>query len=187
MNGGVALCVEVDRSRIEKRLQTRYLDEWTDDLDTALAWCASTPTPRRPGASAAGQRGGDPARILATGHQPDLVTTRPAPTTSSTATSRRPEPGRRGGDAQQRAEAYASGPAVHAHHVEACWSSSGGGRDLRLRQQPPRAGQRAGCANAFDFLASCPPSSGRYSAGHRPFRWVALSGDRRTSMSPTRP
>ena len=27
MNGGVALCVEVDRSRIERRLKTRYLDE----------------------------------------------------------------------------------------------------------------------------------------------------------------
>ena len=35
--GGVALCVEVDRSRIEKRIQTRYLDEWTDNLDDALA------------------------------------------------------------------------------------------------------------------------------------------------------
>src|SRR5438552_15775840 len=27
MNGGVALCVEVDRHRIERRLETRYLDE----------------------------------------------------------------------------------------------------------------------------------------------------------------
>src|SRR5664279_1692658 len=33
MNGGVALCIEVDPHRIERRLQTRYLDEWTDNLD----------------------------------------------------------------------------------------------------------------------------------------------------------
>jgi urocanate hydratase len=38
MNGGVALCVEVDPTRIERRVKTRYLDRETDDLDTALSW-----------------------------------------------------------------------------------------------------------------------------------------------------
>ena len=36
MNGGVSLNVEVDPARIERRLETRYLDEWADDLDTAV-------------------------------------------------------------------------------------------------------------------------------------------------------
>ena len=36
MAGGVCLCVEVDPSRIERRLETRYLDEATDSLDDAL-------------------------------------------------------------------------------------------------------------------------------------------------------
>lgn len=36
MAGGVALCVEVDRGRIQRRLDTKYLDTWTDDLDRAL-------------------------------------------------------------------------------------------------------------------------------------------------------
>src|SRR5688500_13818625 len=36
MNGGVALVVEVDPSRIEKRLATGYLDESTPDLDVAI-------------------------------------------------------------------------------------------------------------------------------------------------------
>ena len=40
MNGGVALVVEVDRTRIDRRLATRYLDEATDSLDVALARCA---------------------------------------------------------------------------------------------------------------------------------------------------
>jgi urocanate hydratase len=35
--GGAILCVEVDPSRIERRLETRYLDEATDSLDDALA------------------------------------------------------------------------------------------------------------------------------------------------------
>src|SRR5262245_49746865 len=37
MAGAAILCVEVDRSRIERRLETRYLDEWTDSLDDAVA------------------------------------------------------------------------------------------------------------------------------------------------------
>ena len=37
MNGGVALCVEVDPERIRRRLETRYLDEQADDLDDAVA------------------------------------------------------------------------------------------------------------------------------------------------------
>ncbi len=36
MNEGVALVIEVDERRIERRLATGYLDEATDDLDTAL-------------------------------------------------------------------------------------------------------------------------------------------------------
>jgi urocanate hydratase len=36
MNGGTALIVEVDPNRIERRLQTRYVDEATDDLERAL-------------------------------------------------------------------------------------------------------------------------------------------------------
>ncbi len=36
MNGGVALCVEVDPHRIERRLETGYLDESYDDVDAAV-------------------------------------------------------------------------------------------------------------------------------------------------------
>ncbi len=36
MNDGVALCVEVDPARIERRLATRYLDEQADTLDDAV-------------------------------------------------------------------------------------------------------------------------------------------------------
>lgn len=36
MNEGIALCIEVDRSRIQRRVETRYLDEYYEDLDRAL-------------------------------------------------------------------------------------------------------------------------------------------------------
>lgn len=35
-NEGVAICVEVDKHRIDRRLETRYLDTWTDSLDEAI-------------------------------------------------------------------------------------------------------------------------------------------------------
>src|SRR6187431_2590206 len=37
MNEGVCLIAEVDRSRIERRLEKRYLDEWAPSLDAGLA------------------------------------------------------------------------------------------------------------------------------------------------------
>ena len=36
MNGGVAICVEVDQSRIQRRLETRYLDVEANSIDHAL-------------------------------------------------------------------------------------------------------------------------------------------------------
>ena len=38
MNEGVALVVEVDRWRIERRLAHRYLDVATDNLEEAMTW-----------------------------------------------------------------------------------------------------------------------------------------------------
>jgi len=37
MNDGVVLVVDVDRTRLERRVHDRYLDEWTSDLDAAIA------------------------------------------------------------------------------------------------------------------------------------------------------
>ena len=38
MNEGVMLCVEVDPTRIQRRLDTRYCDRMTHDLEEALRW-----------------------------------------------------------------------------------------------------------------------------------------------------
>src|SRR5919109_2151908 len=38
MNEGLALCVEVDPARAQRRLDTRYLDRLTERLDEALGW-----------------------------------------------------------------------------------------------------------------------------------------------------
>jgi urocanate hydratase len=48
MNGGVAIVVEVDPERIRRRLDTRYLDVSTDDLDDALARAEAARADRQP-------------------------------------------------------------------------------------------------------------------------------------------
>ncbi len=41
LNDGVVLCIEVDRTRIQRRLDTRYCDTMTESLDEALSLCAA--------------------------------------------------------------------------------------------------------------------------------------------------
>jgi urocanate hydratase len=48
MAGAAILCIEVDPSRIERRLETRYLDEAADSLDDALARIRAAAAERRP-------------------------------------------------------------------------------------------------------------------------------------------
>src|SRR5204863_261695 len=48
MLGGAILCVEVDPGRIQRRLDTRYLDEATDSLEDALARIRAAAAERRP-------------------------------------------------------------------------------------------------------------------------------------------
>jgi urocanate hydratase len=48
MNDGVVICVEVDPSRIERRIKTRYLDRETADLEEALRWADEARANREP-------------------------------------------------------------------------------------------------------------------------------------------
>jgi urocanate hydratase len=48
MCDGVALCIEVDLHRIERRIETRYLDERAADLDDALARAAAAVRENQP-------------------------------------------------------------------------------------------------------------------------------------------
>ncbi|MET0476208.1 MAG: urocanate hydratase [Mycobacterium sp.] len=48
MNEGVAICVDVDESRIDRRIAKRYLDVKADDLDDALAKAIEARDAKRP-------------------------------------------------------------------------------------------------------------------------------------------
>ncbi len=47
LNGGVALCIDVDPTRVQRRLETRYLDELADSLEDAVARCELARKERR--------------------------------------------------------------------------------------------------------------------------------------------
>jgi len=182
MNGGVALCVEVDRTRIEKRIQTRYLDEWTDNLDTALALVRQYADAKE--ARSIGLLGNAaevlPA-VLATGFQPDLVTDQTSAhdeyngyipaglTLAAAAVLRKDDP-----------EAYVQRALASMRtHVEAMleFQRRGAltfdyGNNLRAQAE------RAGCASAFGFPGFVPAFiRPLFCKGIGPFRWAALSGD----------
>jgi urocanate hydratase len=47
MNDGVALCIDVDPARVQRRIDTRYLDGVADGLDDAIARCTRARDERR--------------------------------------------------------------------------------------------------------------------------------------------
>jgi urocanate hydratase len=48
MNDGVAICIDVDQSRITRRIEHRYLDEQADSLDDAVARAVAARDEKRP-------------------------------------------------------------------------------------------------------------------------------------------
>jgi urocanate hydratase len=75
MNGGVALCVEVDPARIERRLATRYLDEVAGSLEDAVARVEVARAERRAVSIGLCANAADALpRLLARGFAADVVT-----------------------------------------------------------------------------------------------------------------
>ena len=48
MAGGVAICVEIDESRIKRRIDTDYLDKSTDDIAEAISWAKKAIKEKKP-------------------------------------------------------------------------------------------------------------------------------------------
>src|SRR5437867_2968005 len=75
MNDGVALCVEVDEARIERRLRTGYLDRATARLDEAVAWAEEARARNAPASiGLVGNAAEVYPELLRRGFEPDVVT-----------------------------------------------------------------------------------------------------------------
>ena len=182
MNEGIALCVEVDPGRIERRLKTRYLDRETDSIDRAIEWCDDA---RRAEEAVSIGLLGNAAEclpeLLRRGFVADIVTDQtsahdplggyvPAGLSVKEAAELR----ERDPDEYQR-RAYRS----MASHVEAMVGFLERGSVVFDYGNNLRAGAEAG---GFERAYSYPgfvPAFVRplFCEGRGPFRWAALSGD----------
>ncbi|MBI3648989.1 MAG: urocanate hydratase [Actinobacteria bacterium] len=184
MNEGVALCVEVDPARIERRVKTRYLDRETDSIDQALAWVEEA---RAAGEAVSIGLIGNCAEVepelLRRGFRPDVVTDQTSAhdplggyvpsglALDEAAALRERDPG------EYQRRAYAS----MAEHVRAMVGFMDAGAITFDYGNNLRAGAEIGGLE-HDRAYSYPgfvPAFVRplFCRGKGPFRWVALSGD----------
>ena len=184
MNGGVALCVEIDPARIERRIKTRYLDRESDDLDEALRWVDEARSARE--AVSIGLVGNCAEvlpELLARGFAPDLVTDQTSAhdplggyvpaglTLEEAARLREDDP------AGYERRSFAS----MARHVEAMVGFLDGGAVVFDYGNNLRAGAETGGLaheRAYAYPGFVPAFvRPMFCEGKGPFRWAALSGD----------
>jgi urocanate hydratase len=180
--GGVALCIEVDPTRIQRRLETRYLDEVAADLDDAIERAEAAKRARR-GRSIgllANAAEALPAMVRR-GFVPDLVTDQtsahdprygylpPLSADADPAALRAADPD---GYMTRVREAI-------AEHVRAILAMRRSGAIAFDYGNNLRAEARtAGVEDAFDYPGFVPAFiRDSFCEGRGPFRWVALSGD----------
>ena len=183
MNGGVALCVEVDPGRIGRRLETGYVDarDRVPRRGAALGG-GGLQRPRAALDRSAGQRrrrlsrAGAPRRRPRPGHRPDLGARHDQRLRAQRHGLDEALALRRSDPAEYKRRAIA---AIVEHVAAMVALQKAGAARLRLRQQHPRRGDKAaGYADAFAFPGFVPPYiRPLFCRGNGPFRWVALSGD----------
>jgi urocanate hydratase len=181
MNEGVALCVEVDWQRIERRLETRYLDTATRDLDEAVKMCRTAARERR--ALSVGLLGNAAdvlPRLLADGFEPDIVTDQ---TSAHDPLSYVPNDMSLTGAERLRLEDGAAytrrSRAAMARHCEAMVGFLDRGAEVFDYGNGLRAeAEKGGFDRAFAYPGFLPAYiRPLFCEGKGPFRWVALSGD----------
>ena len=184
MNGGVALCVEVDPARIERRIKTRYLDRETDDLDEALRWVDEARSARE--AVSIGLVG-NCAEVLpdlfARGFAPDLVTDQTSahdPLGGYVPMGLSLDDGAKLREADPEGYQRRSFDSM-ARHVEAMVGFLDAGAIVFDYGNNLRAGAEAGGITherAYAYPGFVPAFvRPMFCEGKGPFRWVALSGD----------
>ncbi|MEU4713350.1 urocanate hydratase [Micromonospora purpureochromogenes] len=181
MNGGACLIVDVDRSRLARRVHDRYLDEIADSLDDAVQRVLAAKRDRR--ALSVGVVGNAATifpELLVRGVEIDVVTDQ---TSAHDPLSYLPV-GVEVADARDYAAAKPAeftdrARASMAQHVEAMVGFLDAGAEVFDYGNSIRGeAQLAGYERAFDFPGFVPAYiRPLFCEGKGPFRWAALSGD----------
>ena len=182
LNDGVVLAIDVDRTRIERRVDTRYCDTITESLDEALSLCEAA---RREGRALSVGLVGNCAEVLPEivrrGVVIDVVTDQtsahdplngyvPVGFTLAQAAELRQR------DAAEYTRLSTESMAIHVNAMldlqRAGAIAFDYGNNIR------RFAADAGCTDAFNIPGFVPEYiRPLFCEGNGPFRWVALSGD----------
>ena len=182
LHGAAVLAVEVDPSRIVKRLETGYCDRITSDLDEALRWLDEA---RRAGAALSVGLVGNAAEVhpelVRRGVRPDVVTDQtsahdmlhgyvPAGMSLDAAAALRE---------RDPAEYVRRSTASAVKHVAAMLDfQRAGAVTFDYGNNVRTVAHDAGLVDAFDIPGFVPEYvRPLFCEGKGPFRWVALSGD----------
>ena len=194
LNGGVLLAVDVDRHRIQRRVDTRYCDTMTDDLDEALSWCELARHEKRPlSVGLVGNCADVLPELVRRGVRVDAVTDQTSAhdplngyipqmdTLPEAARRRRRDPLAAAAELRKRdpEEYVRRSTASMVVHVNAMLAmQKAGAVAFDYGNNIRRFAFDAGCADAF-LIPGFVPEYIRplFCTGAGPFRWVALSGD----------
>ncbi|WP_052462627.1 urocanate hydratase [Nigerium massiliense] len=185
MNDGVAICVECDPSRIERRIAHRYCDVAADDLDDAIRLANEAKAARQPLSIALLGNAAEVVPALLERHRAgditiDVVTDQ---TSAHDPLAYLPL----GYSVEQMAQRAADDPARFtqdarasmARHVRAMVEFADAGAEVfdygnSIRDEA----RKGGYDRAFAFPGFVPAYiRGLFEEGKGPFRWAALSGD----------
>ena len=182
MAGISCLAIEVDPSRIEKRLATRYVDVRIDDLDAAIARLETARSEGRPVSIAMCANAAEVfPELVRRKIVPDLVTEQTA--------AHDPLNGYipLGLSLQEAADLRAEDPAGYVERAKASmaeevtamlWMKERGAEVFDYGNNIRACAKEAGCDDAFDIPGFVPAYiRPLFCVGKGPFRWVALSGD----------
>lgn len=182
MAGASVLAVECDRQRIEKRLQTKYLDRYTDNLSEALDWINESCRCKKPVSVAVlGNAAEIFPQLVKLGVHPSLVTDQtsahdplngylPLGWTLEQAVEMRKKSPEEVVDAAKKSMAVQVHAMLEFHNRGIPVFDYGN----NIRQMAFEAGEK----NAFSFEGFVPAYiRPLFCEGIGPFRWIALSGD----------
>jgi urocanate hydratase len=180
--GGVSICVEVDATRIQRRLETRYLDQATGSLEDAIAMAQAAKAARQ--ALSIGLMGNAAEvlpKMVEIGFTPELVTDQTsahdplwgylpiARADEDLNTVRAKEPDRY----MERVRA-----SIVAHVQAILTMQQRGAVAFDYGNNLRTQAQLAGVTDAFAYPGFVPAFiRDSFCEGRGPFRWVALSGD----------
>jgi len=181
MNDGVCLAIDIDLTRLQRRVETRYLDEIADDLDDAVRRCMDAKAARRPlSVGLVGNAAEVLPKLLAMDVEADIVTDQ----TSAHDPLYYIPAGMDFADAREYADKKPDeftklAQESMAKHVEAMVGFMDKGAEVfdygnSIRDEA----RKGGYDRAFEFPGFIPAYiRPLFCEGKGPFRWAALSGD----------